>query len=113
MDLAPFARASAMERELFPISHAMTDSLHSKRSICLTDGNGTSCTIKLENIVGRVNGVSLKIGTVVVVQIHGRSGHNNPHLHIPDANSNASREWSPFPDFLVNKWEGILLQIIT
>ena len=36
----------------------------------------------LEDVVGTVLRRKLKIGTIVVVQTHGRSGHYNPHLHI-------------------------------
>ncbi len=36
----------------------------------------------LEDVVSTVRRLSLKIGNIVVVQPHGRSGHYNPHLHI-------------------------------
>lgn len=36
----------------------------------------------LEDVVSTVKRVSLKIGCIVVVQTHGRSGRYNPHLHI-------------------------------
>jgi len=36
----------------------------------------------LEDVVSIVLRRRLKIGTIVVVQTHGRSGHYNPHLHI-------------------------------
>ena len=36
----------------------------------------------LEDVVGTVLRRELKIGTIVVVQTHGRSGHYNPYLHI-------------------------------
>ena len=36
----------------------------------------------LEDVVSTVLRRRLKIGTIVVVQTHGRSGHYNPHLHI-------------------------------
>lgn len=36
----------------------------------------------LEDVVSVVLRKQLKIGTIVVVQTHGRSGHYNPHLHI-------------------------------
>jgi len=36
----------------------------------------------LEDVVSVVLRKRLKIGTIVVVQTHGRSGHYNPHLHI-------------------------------
>ena len=36
----------------------------------------------LEDVVSTVKRKSLKIGCIVVVQTHGRSGHYNPHLHI-------------------------------
>lgn len=40
---------------------------------------GSEC---LEEVVSYVKKQSLKIGTVVVIQTHGRSGQYNPHLHI-------------------------------
>jgi len=36
----------------------------------------------LEDVVGRAVRQKVKIGAIVVVQTHGRSGHYNPHLHI-------------------------------
>ncbi len=36
----------------------------------------------LEDVVSTVKRELLKIGCIVVVQTHGRSGHYNPHLHI-------------------------------
>lgn len=36
----------------------------------------------LEEVVSRAVKQSVKIGAIVVVQTHGRSGHYNPHLHI-------------------------------
>ncbi len=36
----------------------------------------------LEDVVNTLKRVSLKIGCIVIVQTHGRSGHYNPHLHI-------------------------------
>jgi len=36
----------------------------------------------LEDVVSTVKRLALKIGCIVVVQTHGRSGHYNPHLHI-------------------------------
>ena len=36
----------------------------------------------LEDAVGNVKQLSLKIGIIIVVQTHDRSGHFNPHLHI-------------------------------
>jgi hypothetical protein len=36
----------------------------------------------LEAVVRTVVRQPVKIGTIVVVQTHGRSGHYNPHLHI-------------------------------
>ena len=40
---------------------------------------GSEC---LEDVVSNVKRKTLKIGTIVVVQTHGRSGRYNPHLHI-------------------------------
>jgi len=36
----------------------------------------------LEEVVGQAVRKKVKIGAIVVVQTHGRSGHYNPHLHI-------------------------------
>lgn len=36
----------------------------------------------LEDVVSTVLRRKLKIGTLIVVQTHGRSGHYNPHLHV-------------------------------
>jgi hypothetical protein len=36
----------------------------------------------LEEVVSTVVRQQVKIGALVVVQTHGRSGHHNPHLHI-------------------------------
>lgn len=36
----------------------------------------------LEDVVSTALRRKLKVGTIVVVQTHGRSGHYNPHLHI-------------------------------
>jgi len=36
----------------------------------------------LEDVVSTVLRRKLKVGTIVVVQTHGRSGRYNPHLHI-------------------------------
>ena len=36
----------------------------------------------LEDVVSTVKRAPLKIGCIVVVQTHGRSGRYNPHLHI-------------------------------
>ena len=36
----------------------------------------------LEDVVSSIKRLSLKIGIIVVVQTHGRSGRFNPHLHI-------------------------------
>ena len=51
------------------------------------NGELLSCMMKsghkcLEDVVSTVLRRQLKIGTMVVVQTHGRSGHYNPHLHI-------------------------------
>ena len=40
---------------------------------------GAEC---LEGVVRRAVRQAVKIGSIVVVQTHGRSGHYNPHLHI-------------------------------
>ncbi|MCP3889927.1 MAG: hypothetical protein GY702_13805 [Desulfobulbaceae bacterium] len=36
----------------------------------------------LEDVVSTVKRVDVKIGAIMVVQTHGRSGRYNPHLHV-------------------------------
>jgi hypothetical protein len=40
----------------------------------------------------------LKIGSIVVVQTHGRSGHYNPHLHIIKTSGGVSTEHERWHD---------------
>ena len=36
----------------------------------------------LEDVVSKIKRVGLKIGAIMVVQTHGRSGRYNPQLHV-------------------------------
>jgi len=66
----------------------------------------------LEAVCSLVRRVSLKIGAIVVVQTHGRSGHYHPHLHIIMTNGGihtGSGRWFDlgyFPyEVLHKKWQ--------
>ena len=50
----------------------------------------------LEDVVGTVTRQDIKIGVIIVVQTHGRSGQYNPHLHILMTNGGVNerkRRW--------------------
>ncbi|MDL1979834.1 MAG: transposase [Deltaproteobacteria bacterium] len=73
----------------------------------------------LEDVVGSVKRLSLKIGIIVVVQTHGRSGRFNPHLHIIMTNGGIhtdSGKWYElgyFPyEIIHKKWQYHLLRMI-
>jgi hypothetical protein len=73
----------------------------------------------LEDVVSTVKRQDLKIGTIIVVQTHGRSGQYNPHLHIIMTNGgiNESKEkWvdlNYFPyEILRKKWQYHLLKML-
>lgn len=66
----------------------------------------------LEEVVSLVKKHNLKIGTIVVVQTHGRSGQFNPHLHVIMTSGGINQEegrWEDlgyFPYGIVHKkWE--------
>ena len=46
----------------------------------------------MENVVSTVKRKKLKIGSIVVVQTHGRSGQYNPHLQIIMTSGGVSTE---------------------
>ena len=81
------------------------------------DGNFLSAFMQcgyacLESVCSLVRRVSLKIGAIVVVQTHGRSGHYHPHLHIIMTNGGidtGSGRWFDlgyFPyEVLHKKWQ--------
>ena len=47
----------------------------------------------------------LKIGTIVVVQTHGRSGHYNPHLHIIMTSGGINEDMGSWFDLRFFKYE--------
>ena len=65
---------------------------------------GAEC---LEDVVGVVKRKKLKIGTIVVVQTHGRSGRYNPHLHIIMTSGGISTEEKGWHDLGYFKYEMI------
>jgi len=65
---------------------------------------GAEC---LEDVVGVVKRKKLKIGTIVVVQTHGRSGRYNPHLHIIMTSGGISTEEDRWHDLGYFKYEMI------
>ncbi len=74
----------------------------------------------LEDVVSTVKRVDLKIGAIMVVQTHGRSGRYNPHLHVIMTDGGIaieSKKWVSlgyFPyDMLHKKWQYHLLNMIS
>lgn len=74
----------------------------------------------LEDVVSTVKRVDLKIGAIMVVQTHGRSGRYNPHLHVIMTDGGVASEnkkWVSlgyFPyDLLHKKWQYHLLNLIS
>lgn len=65
---------------------------------------GSEC---LEDLVGSVKRKKLKIGTIVVVQTHGRSGRYNPHLHIIMTSGGINVERESWYDLGYFKYETI------
>lgn len=66
----------------------------------------------LEDVVGQIKRQRIKIGAIVVVQTHGRSGQYNPHLHIIMTNggiNEAKGKWvdlNYFPyEIIHKKWQ--------
>ena len=59
----------------------------------------------LEDVVSTVKRKNLKIGCIVVVQTHGRSGHYNPHLHIIMTNGGVDTEKENWLDLGYFKYE--------
>jgi len=73
----------------------------------------------LEDVVSTVKRKSLKIGCIVVVQTHGRSGSYNPHLHIIMTSGGVQEdldEWSELGYFkyeiIHKKWQYHLLNMV-
>lgn len=63
---------------------------------------GAEC---LEDVVSTVKRKMLKIGSIVVVQTHGRSGQYNPHLHIIMTSGGVSTEHERWYDLGYFKYE--------
>lgn len=59
----------------------------------------------LEDVVSTVLTQELKIGTIVVVQTHGRSGHYNPHLHIIMTSGGINEDIASWFDLRYFKYE--------
>ena len=77
---------------------------------------GSEC---LEGVVRRAVRQSVKIGSIVVVQTHGRSGHYNPHLHVIMTSggiNEATGKWVElgyFPyEIIHKKWQYALLSMM-
>lgn len=73
----------------------------------------------LEDMVKTVKRQELKIGVIIVVQTHGRSGKYNPHLHIIMTNggiNEAKEKWVDLNYFryeiIHKKWQYYLLKLI-
>ncbi len=66
----------------------------------------------LEDMVRQIKRHKIKIGAIIVIQTHGRSGHYNPHLHIIMTNGGINEkagkweELNYFPyEIIHKKWE--------
>ncbi len=73
----------------------------------------------LQDVVSTVRRQALKIGAIIVVQTHGRSGQYNPHLHIIMTNGGINEEkgkWvdlNYFPyEIIHKKWQYHLLKML-
>jgi len=73
----------------------------------------------LEAAVRQVKRQSLKIGAVIVVQTHGRSGRYNPHLHIMLTSGGINEETGKWVDLtffpyeiLRKKWQYYLFEML-
>jgi len=77
---------------------------------------GVTC---LDDVLSRVSGTSLKGGSIVVIQTHGRNGQYNPHLHVIATSGGwdaEARQWRhldyvPYP-LLRKKWQWHLLTML-
>lgn len=90
---------------------------HDRRFLSAFMKCGYAC---VEDVVRTVRRVSVKIGAIVVVQTHGRSGQYNPHLHliIPDGGIHPEgKKWVSlgyFPyEVLHKKWQYHLFRMLT
>ncbi len=73
----------------------------------------------LEDVVSRAVRQEVKIGAIVVVQTHGRSGHDNPHLHIIMSSGGINEETGKrvglgcFPYVIIHrKWQYHLFKML-
>ena len=73
----------------------------------------------LEDVVSVVKGQNVKIGAIVVIHTHGRSGSYNPHIHIimTDGGINEEKKtWVNFGYFpyevMRKKWQYYLLSLL-
>ena len=58
----------------------------------------------LEDVVSTVVRQKVKIGAIVVVQTHGRSGHYNPHLHVIMTSGGMNEE--------MGKWVEVAISLV-
>src|SRR5438094_3280941 len=73
----------------------------------------------LDDVFRRVSGTSLKGGSIVVIQTHGRNGQSNPHLHVSATSGGwdaEARQWRhlddvPYP-LVRKKWQWHLLTML-
>lgn len=73
----------------------------------------------LEDVVSTVVRQKVKIGAIVVVQTHGRSGHHNPHLHIIMTSGGINEKTGKWVDLgyfpyevIHKKWQYHLLKML-
>jgi len=73
----------------------------------------------LEDLLGDVFRKKVKIGTIIVLQTYGRSGHYNPHIHIIMTNGGVDEEkmkWKELKyvkyETLHKKWQYYLLEMM-
>lgn len=73
----------------------------------------------LENVVSTVRGQPVKIGSIVVVQTHGRPGNHNPHLHVIMTDGGINQETGKWVDLgyfpyemIRKKWQYHLFRML-
>lgn len=74
----------------------------------------------LEEVVSQIKRKRIKIGAIIVIQTHGRSGKYNPHLHIIMTNGGINEEsekWEDvgyyFPyEMIHKKWQHYLFEML-
>lgn len=92
------------------------DNRHDKKLLSKLMRTGHKC---LEDVVSTVRRQGLEIGSIIVVQTHGRSGEYNPHLHIIMTNGGINPitgKWVDlgyFPYHILHKkWQYYLLDMV-